>query len=189
MVKNYGGNKAKKIGRKFANKETNYNVRLAKLDEEKYGCVTKLYGNGRAEVKCIDNVFRMLIIRKKFKGRSRRDNNIEPGVWVLVGLRGFEVLKEGTKENCDLLEVYNNNDIEIIKESVDLPWLIFKGIGNITTNDCEMGDNSDINFTNNEQYDLLDESKDVKSASASGNGIHGDCDDDSDDSSIDIDDI
>ena len=41
----------------------------------------------RAEVLCIDNISRMLIIRKKFKGRNKRNNMVGLNSWVLAGLR------------------------------------------------------------------------------------------------------
>lgn len=148
MVKNFGGNKAKKQARKYTNNEISYNTRFAKEEGEIYGAITKVYGNGRAEIKCIDGIIRILIIRNKFKGRSRRDNNIEVGTWVLAGERIWEVVKEGAKKTCDLLEVYNSNDIDNLKQSVNLPWNIFNGIGKLHTE--ENNDIDNIVFNNND---------------------------------------
>ena len=124
MVKNLGGNKAKRQGRKHTQGDTSNATRRSASEDEKYGIITKVYGNGRAEVKCIDGVYRILIIRKKFKGRNKRDNTITPDCWVLAGLRSWEVRRADDKENCDLLEVYNAGDVEHLKQSVDAPWTV-----------------------------------------------------------------
>jgi len=144
MVKNYGGNRAKKQGRKFVNKDpTTHNTRLSKQPDEIYAAVIKEYGNGMACIKCVDGVERILVIRKKFKGRSKRDNLIKTGTWILAGLRSWEVLKADAKEKCDLLEVYDSEDIEFLKQSVDHDWNCIKNIGRIETAD-------EIHFTSNE---------------------------------------
>ena len=102
MVKNYGGNKSKKMGRKFVNQPRDRKVRFAEEVEEQYAVVTKLFGNGMAEVKCIDNVTRLCVFRKKFKGRSKRDNMVSMGTVVLIGVRSWEVIAADSKklENC-----------------------------------------------------------------------------------------
>ena len=152
MVKNYGGNKSKKQGRKFVNKDsTTQNTRLSKQEDEIYAAVIKEYGNGMASIKCVDGEERLLVIRKKFKGRSKRDNLIKTGTWVLAGLRSWEVLKADAKEKCDLLEVYNSDDIEFLKQSVDINWDSIKNIGRIET----INENDDIHFTSNEYVDDL----------------------------------
>ena len=140
-----------------------------------------MYGNGRAEVLCIDSMTdsttRILIIRKKFKGRSRRDNNLEVGTWVLAGVRLWEVIKEGAKETCDLLEVYNNNDIETIKETVNLPWTLFKNIGKIDTMNDNIKDDN-IDFKNmGEAITLEDISENSDSELNSNNSSEVDIDD------------
>ena len=70
-----GGNRAKKQGRKYAvsggQDQIVTKTRFAKDKDEIYGAVIKEFGNGRALVKCIDAVERLLHIRKKFKGRSK----------------------------------------------------------------------------------------------------------------------
>ena len=55
------------------------------------------------------------------------------GTWVLVGRRSWEQQHEDKLEKCDLLEVYNSNDISSLKQKEsDKPWSIFNGIGKIT---------------------------------------------------------
>ena len=83
MVKNYGGNKNKKFGRKHL-QQNNRKLRLKQEDDELYACVTKLLGNGMCHVFGIDNITRLCIIRNKFRGRSKRHNTLVAGSWVLV---------------------------------------------------------------------------------------------------------
>jgi hypothetical protein len=68
------------------------------------------------------------VIRKKFKGRGRRDNTLNMGTWCLVGKRSFETSVEGKLDKTDLLEVYS--DIEkkkVIEKEVHLKdkWKTF----------------------------------------------------------------
>ena len=147
MVKNIGGNKTKKQARKVVQSNTNQSTRKANEKDELYGITTKIFGNGRAEVKCIDNIKRIMIIRKKFKGRNKRDNTVSLNTWVLVGIRSWEVRKAEEKENCDLLEVYSNNDIDYLKENEDRPWNILKaGLGTNLDDNTALED-SNVKFT------------------------------------------
>ena len=61
---------------KNVNAPVSTKLRLAKEDGEMYAKVTKLFGNGMAEILCNDKVVRLLIIRRRFKGRNKRDNMI-----------------------------------------------------------------------------------------------------------------
>ena len=130
-VNKNGGNRAKKQGRKYAvsggQDQIVTKTRFAKDKDEIYAAVIKEFGNGRALVKCIDSVERLLHIRKKFKGRSKGQNYIKSGVWVLVGLRSWETSKkEGIKENCDLLEVYYPQDVKWLKKMKTNHGLLLK---------------------------------------------------------------
>ena len=118
MVKNFGGNKSKKMGRKFVNQPQDRRVRFAEEAEELYAVVIKLFGNGMAEVKCIDDVTRLCIFRKKFKGRGKRDNMVSIGTVVLVGERTWEVISSESKKlpKCDLLEVYSSADVTKLRK-------------------------------------------------------------------------
>ena len=62
------------MGRKFVKEQAEHGVGLkTRLSEdpcEMYAAVAKEYGNGRALVKCVDGEERIMIIRKKFKGRE-----------------------------------------------------------------------------------------------------------------------
>ena len=73
MVKNTkGGNKAKKMGRKFVEDETIINVRYKKEEEEIYCVVTKILGGENCEVICEDAKIRLCVIRGKFRGKKKK---------------------------------------------------------------------------------------------------------------------
>ena len=120
------------MGRKHVTSNS-YNSALRKAQEEGeiYASVTKMLGNGMCYVDCIDShglKQRLCIIRNKFRGRGKRNNVVSTGSLVLVGLREWETKKEGTLEKCDLIEIYNSNDKERLKSSVDLNWDLIKSI-------------------------------------------------------------
>ena len=117
MVKNKkGGNRHKKMASKNNQPMGRQKLRLAKENEgEMYGVVTKVFGNGMCDVYCNDNETRLLIIRRKFKGRNRRDNSVTLNGIVLVGIREWEVVALGKKQKCDLLYVYNDYHKEELK--------------------------------------------------------------------------
>lgn len=108
MVKNKGGGKHKHRARKNSKvPAVAPRLRAAKADDESYAKVLKMFGNGMAEVICNDMVVRLLIIRKKFKGRNRRDNAVSIDTMVLAGLRTWEVRAAKKKQKADLLCVYS----------------------------------------------------------------------------------
>lgn len=117
MVKNAGGNKSKKMGRKFLTTSQNKDVRMSTCDDEVYAVVTKALGNGMCSVMNAENVEMLCIIRNKFRGRGKRDNMINVGTLVLVGIREWEALKQGSKSKCDLLEVYSDAEKVKLKKS------------------------------------------------------------------------
>ena len=115
MVKNQnGGNKGKKMGRKFMSAPVDKRIRLAEEEGEIYGVVTKLLGNGMFYVNDPDGKERLVIMRNKFRGRSKRDNSVAQGGWVLIGVREFESC---VKPKHDLLEVYNDMEKNKMKNS------------------------------------------------------------------------
>ena len=125
MVKNIsGGNKAKRASRGVttaAPKPLRYAV-----EGEIYAVVDKILGGSNCHVKCQDNIVRLCVIRKKFKGGNKRDNYLKAGVWCLVGIREWQ--NNGKIETCDLLEVYNDQEAErlIQSTSVNLNHLVVK---------------------------------------------------------------
>jgi len=117
MVKNAkGGNKSKKMGRKFLNAPIQKQIRLADPKEpcEIYGVVEKLFGHGRFQIKDHEGKERLVIIPNKFRGRGKRDNTVILGGWVLVGIREYE---SSENAKCDLLEVYTEAEIQKLKKS------------------------------------------------------------------------
>jgi len=139
MVKNTGGNKAKKLASKTFNVVVRA-TRFASIKGEVYAIVTKMMGGSICEVLCIDGITRQCVIRRKFSGKGRRDNWLCRGKWILVGLRDWENTSKA-KETCDLLEVYSDNDKEkLIKNSKEnfRIFLSVTGDGSIELNIQEL---------------------------------------------------
>ena len=115
MVKNtHGGNKSKGMARKNVVDHTDKRkLRLSSCDLEKYAVVTKMLGNGMFYTTTNEGDELLGRIRNKFKGRSRRGNNLGIGTMVLVGLREWEAPHY---KECDLLEVYDANEIKQIRQ-------------------------------------------------------------------------
>ena len=144
MVKNTaGGCNGKKVARKHTTKSKN-ELRLSKSSDEKYAIVKKLLGN-TCDVICDDGVNRRCIIRGKFTGRNKRDNMIDSGIYVLIGLR--EWVDEGVRsrqsdENnvkyCDLLEVYNSMERDILRRTHN----VFSTLKDESGNKYDNGDTS-----------------------------------------------
>lgn len=122
MVKNTtGGSRAKGLARK--NEHTSHTVRLRIAQEkgEQYAIVRKIFGGTRCEVFCDDSVSRQGIIRGKFTGRNKRNNVIQAGTIVLIGLRDWATHKEGKMEECDVLEVYSALEVDQLKQRPTFP--------------------------------------------------------------------
>ena len=94
-------------------------------DGEMYARVTNTYGHGMAEVLCEDGKQHLLIIRKKFKGRNKRDNNVCLHSVLLVGKREWEVVAAKKKQKVDLLFVYSKENIVQLKKKSDISRKIF----------------------------------------------------------------
>ena len=139
MVKNVNGGKHKNQARKHLNNHEK-KLRLKKEDGEMYACVTVKPGGNKLLVLCLDNITRLCTIPGKFS-KGRRDNAIEKGTWILVGLRSWETTKE--RENCDLLEVYNDNEKMKLQNTINETWGLFAP--------KEDSEKEDIIFTN--EYD------------------------------------
>jgi len=158
MVKNSGGNKGKKIGRKFVtNNYSNRRLRLKQESEEDeiYACVSKIYGQGRCLIRCIDSKERECIIRNKFRGRGKRDNTVKVGTWILAGIRGWETITSKKEQTCDLLEVYTENEERQLKAKVSAEWSIFNGLrpDEITSDLNNMDDYDGFEIDQNEDID------------------------------------
>ena len=131
MVKNEaGGCKGKKVARKHLTKGKS-ELRLSASSDEKYAIVKRLLGN-TCDVICDDGKERRCIIRGKFTGRNKRDNMLDNGTYILVGVREWVVEdltamgvggggggggnNKGVKY-CDLLEVYNSMERDILRRT------------------------------------------------------------------------
>ena len=77
------------------------------------------------EIICNDGITRLLIIRKKFKGRNKRDNNIAIHSIILVGTREWEVVARNKKQQADLLFVYSKDNIVQLKKKTNINRIIF----------------------------------------------------------------
>ena len=161
MVKNFGGNKGKKIARKTITAPKNHKLRTPDPNQpdEHFACVSKLLGNGMCHVTCGDGKDRLCIIRNKFRGRSKRDNTIIPGSFVLIDVRSWETKtdKKDKLEKCDLLEVYNPSEMDRLKDTVSFDWSKFKHIGTFS-NDNISNSGDDVlafEFTDNDNTDLM----------------------------------
>jgi len=126
MVKNKkGGRNHRKQASKHCQSGSKPKLRLARDVDEMYARVEKIYGGGMADIKCNDNKVRLLHIRKKFRGRNRRDNTIAIGTMVLAGIRSWEVRAEGKKEKADLLYVYSRGQIGDLKKVSSINSFVF----------------------------------------------------------------
>jgi initiation factor 1A len=99
-----------KNNKRVSSQPSNNRVRTSTCDEEQYGIVNKMLGNGQCQVLCNDSKNRLCIIRGSFKGKNKSQNVIKVGVWVLVGTRDWETVAPGKLPKCDLLETYKDSD-------------------------------------------------------------------------------
>ena len=128
MPKNLkGGSHHKKMASKDTKSSTMFRMRYGNSKEpsEMYAIVTNVYGGGMLEVKCNDGVKRLCVIRRKFKGRNKRDNQISINSILIVGLRDWEVVQKNKKEKVDLLYVYDANQTETLKNNKDEKITLF----------------------------------------------------------------
>ena len=173
MVKNVaGGCNGKKVARKHTTKGKN-ELRLSKSSDEKYAIVKKLLGN-TCDVICDDGVDRRCIIRGKFTGRNKRDNMIDSGIYVLVGMREWVDETGCSKQSdnnsvryCDLLEVYNSMERDILRRTHN----IFSSLKDETGNKYDDRD-TNISFVdeNTLKYQNVIKKMDGKRGSKVGSG-------------------
>jgi initiation factor 1A len=134
MVKNtHGGSGHKKFARKHTSGAKSNKLRISEDAGEIYAIVTKILGNNMFHCHCIDGRIRLGHIRGKFTGRGKRDNMVEGGKWLLIGLREWDVPSEKSSsiskgkekiQQCDLLEVYSDADKQRLKEGIVENWTV-----------------------------------------------------------------
>jgi translation initiation factor IF-1 len=149
MVKNdAGGNKGKGLARKHVNAAKcggSNQLRVATDDAEQYAIVSKMLGNGMCYVRLLSGGGdRLCIIRNKFKGRGKRDNILDSGSWVLVGLREWS----SKQDTCDLLEVYNANERDrLLKNEPCFKSAVDTGTNSSSSNNSSSNNSSSNNST------------------------------------------
>jgi len=142
MVKNTNGGKgAKGLARKLSSSNDNHRLRLSASDDEKYAFVKQMLGNGMCSVVTNDNLNLICHIRSKFRGRSKRNNFVTKNSILLVGIRDWE----NPYKNCDLLELYDDNDLIQLKKLPSLDLSLFDSF--ISINSSSFNDD-DIVFSN-----------------------------------------
>lgn len=123
MVKNtFGGSSHKKFARSSMAPATKTYLRTAREDGEIYAYVNKIFGNGMCNVVDMNGRDYLCIIRGKFRGKNKKNNKLDIGTWLLVGLRGWETTKKDAKPTCDLLEIYTKEEIDRLKSTVRGNW-------------------------------------------------------------------
>ena len=125
MVRNTtGGSKTKSQARKsFKDKDTTdtfTSLRTPQNEFEQIAIVTKLLGNGMCYVSIPSLSTLPLIchIRGKFRGRSKKNNIVNIGSTILVGLRDWETPHF---KNTDLLQILNTSSEPIHNNNTILP--------------------------------------------------------------------
>jgi translation initiation factor IF-1 len=179
MVKNEaGGCKGKKVARKHTTKGKN-ELRLSSSTDEKYGIVKKVLGN-TCDVICDDGKERRCIIRGKFTGRNKRDNMLDNGTYILVGLREWNVEDKGGCSGgggnnkgiryCDLLEVYNSMERDILRRTHS----VFSTLKDESGNKYDEGDSSVMFVDDNTlKYQNMIKQMEKKSGSGGSAGSAG----------------
>jgi initiation factor 1A len=165
MVRNEGGgNKMKHLARKHVNgssQAANKFLRVSQCKEELYAYIIRILGNSMCLVKCFDGYERLCHIRGKFTGRSKRENALSQGTWVLVGLRQWDADKEFASkasktgksiQKCDLLEIYSSAE----REKLRVQEKIFQDV--ITeSNNSDNNSASDDEFKANNTVEFKDQ--------------------------------
>ena len=157
MVKNTKGGKGhKSMGRKFQNQNTNTQLVLSSDPLEKYAIVTKMYGNGMCEVWYVNDKDESIKvighIRNKMRGRQKRHNTITVNAYVLVGLREWE----STPKNCDILNIYDHNQVEQLKQRPDINIGTLSQFITRTSSNVTSIDDSGFEFDHNDNDNIDD---------------------------------
>jgi translation initiation factor IF-1 len=128
---------------------------LSSSELELYAIVSKVLGNGMFYAKNENYPQLLGRIRNKFKGRSIRDNKITTGCVILVGLREWEY---PNYKECDLLEVYDSNEIRQLSKMPSINFAELKKyideVGATNASECASMHSGevDINFSAETDY-------------------------------------
>ena len=152
----------KHLARKHVNgasQQANKFLRVSLCKEEVYAYVIRILGNSMCMVKCVDGYDRLCHIRGKFTGRSKRENALAQGTWVLIGLRQWDADKEFTRtssktdkkvQKCDLLEIYSASE----REKLRVQEKIFQDV--IECNNSDAKNSRDDEFSANSTIEFKD---------------------------------
>jgi translation initiation factor 1A len=119
MVKNTKGGKGHKKCKNSTNKDFKRKVEYRQVENnEVYGIVTKLYGNGRVEVKFIDDITNKQIEKLEAKmgiiRNSIRRQRIKVFDVVLISIRTFQ------NDKVDIIYKYNDDEIRLFKKNREI---------------------------------------------------------------------
>lgn len=122
-----------------------------KTDEQEYAKVTKMLGNCRLEVQCVDGMTRICHIRGTMT-KKRKKVWIELNDIILVSLREYEDTK------CDAIHKYTPSEIKRLKIIGEIPESM------IEINETKEDDNLGIEFVikNKHDIDTDDEDEETK---------------------------
>jgi initiation factor 1A len=170
MVRNEGGgNKMKHLARKHVNgssQQQNKFLRVSQSKDEIYAYIVRLLGNSMCLVKCVDGYERLCHIRGKFTGRSKRENALSQGTWVLIGLRQWDAEKEFASkvsktdkkiQKCDLLEIYSSSEREKLRVQEKIFQDLITEENNSDGSGAGGGGDSDDEFKTNHTVEFKDQ--------------------------------
>jgi initiation factor 1A len=170
MVRNEGGgNKMKHLARKHVNgssQQQNKFLRVSQSNDEIYAYIVRLLGNSMCLVKCVDGYERLCHIRGKFTGRSKRENALSQGTWVLIGLRQWDAEKEFASkvsktdkkiQKCDLLEIYSSSEREKLRVQEKIFQDLITEENNSDGSGAGGGGDSDDEFKTNHTVEFKDQ--------------------------------
>lgn len=159
----------KHLARKHVNgssqQQANKFLRVSQCKDEIYAYILRLLGNSMCMVKCVDGYERLCHIRGKFTGRSKRENALAQGTWVLIGLRQWDADKEFASkvsktekkiQKCDLLEIYSASE----REKLRVQEKIFQDLvmeGNNSDGDGGSDGDGDDEFKTNYTVEFKDQ--------------------------------
>jgi len=153
--KNLGGKKAKGLARKLTSGSGSYSehIRLSTSELEQYAVVLRLLGNGMCHVITNDGKTMLAHIRNKFRGRSKRNNEIKVMGIILVGMREWE----NPYKNCDVMEVYDDRATQQLRSlpNVDIS-VLDNHIIEATSSSSKTNTNSaNVEFTNDVPQQMI----------------------------------
>ena len=159
----------KHLARKHVNgssQQQNKFLRVSQSNDEIYAYIVRLLGNSMCLVKCVDGYERLCHIRGKFTGRSKRENALSQGTWVLIGLRQWDAEKEFASkvsktdkkiQKCDLLEIYSSSEREKLRVQEKIFQDLITEENNSDGSGAGGGGDSDDEFKTNHTVEFKDQ--------------------------------